>query len=49
MWAMTGISTRVKASIVSAMGTPPSSLTAAAPPSLMSRMLLSTAWGTLTW
>ena len=49
MWAITGMSTRVMASIVSAIVTPPSSLTAAAPPSFTSRTLLSIAWGTLTW
>ncbi len=46
---MTGMSTRVMASIVSAMGTPPSSFTAAAPPSLTRRMLLSTPCRGLTW
>ena len=49
MWAITGMSTRVMASIVSAIVTPPSSLTAAAPPSFTSRTLLSIACGTLTW
>ena len=49
MWAITGMSTLVMASMVSAIGTPPSSLTAAASPSLMRRMLLSTACCGLTW
>ena len=37
MWAMTGMSTRVTAAMVSAMGTPPSSFTIDTPPSLTMR------------
>ena len=49
MWPITGMSTEAMRAMVSATGSPPSSLTASAPPSLIRRPALVTASIGLTW